>query len=302
MRRIRIKEERLCNDDAFVRPGYRLKTTDKAKYGIEIVHGDVFYPNVAVYKPDGQLLFMLRKGVLEKELCNDAYKLLRRVNGDPSNRPGIIGERARMNRIRQDGKLSPRLAVPKAVLKKFGGKADMLGYYRYKNPKPGIPQCEPTAWTVRDFETYKGALPFIGKVDEVYRTFLPEAYAVQMRYMSQVPDDFKITGTAFTTLYVLKNAPTAFHIDDFDYEEAFGVMASLGDFRGSEICFPKFRVGVDYQPGDVLLADVHEMHGNFPLLSGERVACVFFVRQNIDGCARLVRETGSKPLPISSKS
>lgn len=77
-------------------------------------------------------------------------------------------------------------------------------------------------------------------------------------------------------------------------------MATLGDFRGNEICFPKFRVGVDYKPGDVLLADVHEMHGNFPLLSGERVACVFFVRKGMDGCGRLGRKTGGECLPAFS--
>jgi hypothetical protein len=32
------------------------------------------------------------------------------------------------------------------------------------------------------------------------------------------------------------------------------------------------------------LADVHQLHGNFPVLSGERVACVLFVRKGIHQC------------------
>jgi hypothetical protein len=62
------------------------------------------------------------------------------------------------------------------------------------------------------------------------------------------------------------------------------VLASWGGFKGTELYFPKYRVAVDYRPGDVILADVHELHGNFPLIEGIRVACVFFVREGIHEC------------------
>jgi hypothetical protein len=94
--------------------------------------------------------------------------------------------------------------------------------------------------------------------------------------------------TAFTTLYVLKNAPTAVHTDTADAKGTFGCMASLGDFEGNELVFPKFRIGVDYRPGDVILADVHEFHTNLPLMpGGERVSCVFFVREGMHECPAL---------------
>jgi hypothetical protein len=133
-------------------------------------------------------------------------------------------------------------------------------------------------------DIYVGALPFVHEIDRVYQTFLPQQYSRQMEYVRTVPEQWKIAGTAFTTLYVLRNCPTALHVDKLDLPESFGVMSTLGDFRGGEICFPKYRVAVDYRPGDVLLADVHELHGNFPVTSGERVSCVLFVRQGIHEC------------------
>jgi hypothetical protein len=82
----------------------------------------------------------------------------------------------------------------------------------------------------------------------------------------------------------LRNAPTAVHKDTADATGTFGCMASLGEWEGNELVFPKYRIGCDHRPGDVILADVHEWHTNLPLLSGERVSCVFFVREGMDAC------------------
>jgi hypothetical protein len=141
-----------------------------------------------------------------------------------------------------------------------------------------------TVWTLRKPELYTKVLRFVKEINDIYETHLPKEYAKQREYVDTIEEDYKIKGTAFTTLYVLKNAPTATHVDTFDYPEAFGVMATLGNFQGGEICFPRFRIAIDYQPGDLLLADVHQLHGNFPVLEGERVACVLFVRKGIHKC------------------
>lgn len=240
-----------------------------------------------VYKPDGELLLALVKGFLDEGLCDNAFELLRQVKGDPSNRPEIVGKGARMRAVRKDGTVGLRVGVPSSVLKAYGGKTDFLGHYRYKNSAPGVLDCKLTGWTLSKPNIYYDVMPFIHEVNNVYKTFLPVAYKRQMEYVDRVPDEHKISGTAFTTLYVLKNAPTAVHTDDMDIRTGFGVMTSLGGWKGGELYFPKFRVAVDYRPGDVILADVHELHGNFPLIEGIRVACVFFVREGIHECPAL---------------
>lgn len=262
--------------------GYRLRFDDREKLGITLVQLGKPYIREEIYRPGKQLLAVLLKDVIPEELRNQAFELLKTVNGDPKNRPGIIGEKARQQGVRKrDGRLSPRVRVPEIVIKKYGGKADMLGYYRYRQPA----KCDITGWTRQKPELYKAVRPFIHKVDEIYRTFLPEQHAKQMEYVQTIPEKWQIPGTAFTTLYVLKNAPTATHVDDFDYPQGYGCMASLGSFRGGWLCFPRFRIAIDYQPGDLVLADVHQVHANFPIYEGDmRVACVFFCRKEQDKC------------------
>jgi hypothetical protein len=265
--------------------GYALRCADKEPLGVKVL-SPKHEEYVEVVRPGGMLLAVLIKNCLDPKLVADTYRLLRTVNGNPDNRPGIIGEKARQQLVKADGTLSNRSGhVPKAVMEAYGGKADMLGHYRWmKAPSPGAALCGPTAWTMRKPEMYAKVLRFVKEVNDIYATHLPKEYAKQREYVDTIEEDYKIKGTAFTTLYVLKNAPTATHVDTFDYPEAFGVMATLGNFTGGEICFPRFRIAIDYQPGDLLLADVHQLHGNFPVLEGERVACVLFVRKGIHKC------------------
>ena len=73
-------------------------------------------------------------------------------------------------------------------------------------------------------------------------------------------------------------------------------MCCLGDFEGCDLVFPRYRTAVRYREGDVLLANVHEIHGNTPLLNPdgtvprgrqpERLVCVFYYREHMDQCER----------------
>ena len=58
--------------------------------------------------------------------------------------------------------------------------------------------------------------------------------------------------------------------------------------------FPRYRTAVRYREGDIILADVHQVHGNTPLLNPdgtvptsrqpERLVCVFYYRKHMDEC------------------
>jgi hypothetical protein len=77
------------------------------------------------------------------------------------------------------------------------------------------------------------------------------------------------------------------------------VMCCLGDFEGCDLVFPRYKTAVRYREGDILLANVHAVHGNTPLLNRdgtvptvgqepERLACVFYYQENMDLCERTV--------------
>jgi hypothetical protein len=101
--------------------------------------------------------------------------------------------------------------------------------------------------------------------------------------------------TPFTTITCNRSWRTAAHVDKGDLKEGFGVMCCLGDFAGCHLVFPRYRVAVNYQEGDVLLANVHEVHGNTPLLNPdgsvpildrepERLVCVFYYQEKMEQC------------------
>jgi hypothetical protein len=298
LRRFNIKTADLLADPAILRVEVPIDSVVQQKINPTIIsrkhlrnaQGEKFR-GVAVYKPDNTLLFVWLPDVIEESIWLPAYKLLNTVNGGLDNRPNVIGEGMRQQRIRKsDGELTNFKVVSTAVMKTVKGKAGTLGPYRYGKPRPSGFYCERTAWTIRKPKLWLGVQEFIAKIDEVYRDepMLAEAYARQKKYIDTVPDDWKIEGTNFTTMYVLKDHATAIHWDNFDEHDTFGVMASLGDpdapWVGNEIVWPKFRYGCDYRPGDVVLGDVHELHGNQQLLDGSRVSCIFFVRTKMNQC------------------
>jgi hypothetical protein len=41
---------------------------------------------------------------------------------------------------------------------------------------------------------------------------------------------------------------------------------------------------VDYRPGSMILAEVHETHGNLNNIVGNRITCVLYAREHINIC------------------
>src|SRR6185369_17654918 len=162
---------------------YVLMHADKQRLGIQTLRHQG-----ALIKPEGGLLSLLLKEIVDLDLCKDAYKYLRQVRGDPSNRPEIVGKNASMLDLNKDGMPGVQMRVPKSVLEVYGGKADLLGSYRYKNSPPGVVRCDLTSWTKSRPDIYVAVLPYILAVDSVYKTFLPAEYARQMAYVNRIPN------------------------------------------------------------------------------------------------------------------
>jgi len=158
------------------------------------------------------------------------------------------------------------------------------------------PICRTTVFTAREIDDWMRIKPFIRAVDKVFRDNAPERYAAQLKAVKQTPSEFVIRGTAFTTVTVNRNFRTAAHKDEGDLPEGFGVMSvlSAGNYSGGYLVFPKYRVAVDMRTRDVLLADVHEYHGNTPLVGVEggfeRISTVLYYRSNMRFCGTPARE------------
>jgi len=241
-----------------------------------------------IYKEDGSVLVRLVKDAVDPMACEVAHRHLKTVDGALSARASVLGTKL-VPRILSDGSQGKTLVVPPEVVanaRRLGAKADFLGY---KEAEPRYKFCRQTAWTRENPEVLRAAMPLIRAADCIFKIEFPAEWERQHDHLSKAPD-FRIGDTAFSTLTVNKNLPTTYHRDAGDYLQGFGVMLTLGNFTGGHLCFPAYRVAVNYQPGDVILADVHEIHGNTKI-TGSRVVCVLYAREKINQCGSVEEET-----------
>lgn len=260
-----------------------------------------------VYKPNGEVLLKLRKNILPQRVIPGAYKALKDAAQKTSNRgiaAGVVtdeeleklnangkGRRfirkgARLYVVKADGKLSQT-----SYAKEVG--SGIVGYFD-RNPR--FPYCRLTAFSLNQPDKFKAALPFVRAVDDVFHQAMPERYDAQMEQVMLTDPDFYISGTSFTTITVNSNFRTAVHKDKGDLKQGFGVLSAIcaGEFEGAYFCIPKYRVAANMRTADVLLADVHEWHGNSPLYGKEgryeRLSCVFYYRQGMVACGTEAEE------------
>jgi hypothetical protein len=63
------------------------------------------------------------------------------------------------------------------------------------------------------------------------------------------------------------------------------VVIENGKYKGAETCFPQYGIGIDARTGDALFMDVHELHGNLPMIpidkDARRLSIVCYLREKV---------------------
>lgn len=281
-----------------------------------------------LYKPNGDVLAVLLRSCLRPELCEKVRSIVRkaalRQTIASGNRGTAAGTRM-VNRIRRDGS--------KAKIKGVPHLRDLSDaeYVRLKNATDGV--IGYMARGLRGGEVYpcrltmyKGALPsemknmmeFIEAIQvgwhfaAEHNSYISERLVAQIEMKTKIPTSFLlrssdeksksgVRSTLFTTVTCNRSWRTAAHKDKGDFKEGFGMLACLGQFQGCELVFPRYKAAVRYREGDILLADVHEVHGNTPLLNPdgtvpklnaepERLVTVLYIQEKMDQCLPSVEE------------
>lgn len=271
-----------------------------------------------VLREDGTPLLLYRAGVFRLTDCVAAHRGLRDAARVTRNRGTAAGEAALTHEERVnwragagvEGDLRPK--VPLSVrtrttryrpVKRDGTlsntdyappvESGIVGYY---DRTARTPYCRLTAYTMEHAEKFAAALPLLRRASATFRELCPERWEAQRAVVAATSGDFVIPGTVFTTVTVNRNWQTAVHKDAGDLREGYGVMAALraGVFDGGYLCFPQFRVAVDMRTRGLLLADVHEWHGNTPLVGRsegwERVSLVMYYRDKMRHCGTAAEE------------
>jgi len=231
-----------------------------------------------VYTKEGKLLLRFRKNKLKKENIEKFYKnVIGFAQKKTSNRGSAVGSKSKnvydnpkvmTNILGYFDKFSP---IQKLLLRKQGKQFSI--------------SVRPTRFNMDYPEKFKEMVPLVKEIDQYYKQYTPEQYKKQRSKANQTP--FKIDGTSFTTITTNVNFQTTTHTDKGDDDEGFGnlVVIEEGKYSGGETCFPQYGIGINVRTGDVLFMDVHQIHGNLPIVledkNAKRLSIVCYLRKNI---------------------
>ena len=145
----------------------------------------------------------------------------------------------------------------------------MAGYKRGRfTGKIGISgwcKSNPKEWEiVRQISPYNGS---------AYKAICPEHYEEQEKFITEsVLPEHRIEGSIMTTIsinrYDSEYPRMSYHIDAGDLEEGLTTMCIFkdSDTDGNYLVFPRYRIAVKRDDGDVVIGDSGEVHGVTPMI------------------------------------
>jgi len=128
--------------------------------------------------------------------------------------------------------------------------------------------CRLSHYTRTNFDDFHNAIPYFKAIGMIYKDLMPDKFYSQ--WSRARLNEFHIKETPFSTITVNRNFRTAVHKDSGD----FGGWACLSvleenKYHGGLFVLPKFKIAIDMRHGDILVADVHQYHGNTELYETE---------------------------------
>ena len=232
-----------------------------------------------VYTADGKLLLKFRKNVLPKNNIEIFYdNIISFSNTGTTNRSLASGNKG--TKINNNN-----LKIKTNIIGYFDIFSPMQKYlFKKKGLKTPL-EVRESRFTADYPEKYKKTIPLIEDINLLYKKYIPLCYEKQFKKARQTP--FKISNTAFTTVTTNVNFQTMIHKDKGDDIEGFGNLTVIeqGKYSGAETCFPQYGIGVNVRTGDILFMDVHQYHGNLPIIKEDsesiRLSIVCYLRHNV---------------------
>jgi len=148
--------------------------------------------------------------------------------------------------------------------------------------------CRLTYFTKHNLEEFKTIFPLCKEISDLYFSYFPDYWFHQYDKYINCPQEFVIPDTNFSTITLNKDFRTATHRDKGDCKDgltAFTVK-KCGEYRGGELCFPEYHVGLNVEQGDLLLFNPHTPHCNNPIIGKGRMSFVLYLREKMDQCEK----------------
>jgi hypothetical protein len=230
-----------------------------------------------ILRPNGCPTALLLKRRIDPKLCEIAFNIGWAMNESLVTRPSAVGSDA-MPRIKKNGRLGSYAVTPDTVLdvlEREHARQGTLGATRGTRARP----AQVTELTTRHPELLNQLRPLIERADQLFDEFLPSFRSFQRAEVKTAPH-LRLWKTAFSSAYFNKALQSAYHRDSENLLGAMSVLLPLGDFSGGQLVIPRWRIGIAFAPGDVLLFDPGQLHGNLPI-TGMRVSLVLYCVRGI---------------------
>jgi 2-oxoglutarate-Fe(II)-dependent dioxygenase family protein len=228
-----------------------------------------------IISPEGMTVGVFLRDVIPSRLHKRAFRSWRIVDSEVTNRATAMGTKSQPRSFSRLGVPSPRRGVNSIILQAVPNtRHGILGYKSLTEPRTKLTREHPEMLCDND--------EMINLVDLLYAQNLPRDYTRQRETWDAVRGNHKLLrNTAFSTIYVAKNFRTAYHRDSGNMPGMFTALLPTGNFKGGELVFARLRVAVPLEPGDLLLFNPQEPHGNLPF-DGRRVSAAFFLTGSAD--------------------
>jgi len=161
----------------------------------------------------------------------------------------------------------------------------MSGIAGYFDRYPRIPYGRACGFNEKNPDLFTKSFPYLRKLNDVFKRELPVRWGAQRAAADKLDPRFLIDETVFTTLTVNYDFRTAAHRDAGDLSSGFSNISGIGQgWKGCIFTLPEYRVGINLQPGDLLLVNNHDgIHGNteFEGDDNDRVSIVAYFREKM---------------------
>lgn len=250
-------------------------------FGLVIKDNADVYAYDSIKHKKGKLLLRIRKKVIPKSLTDKALdSFVEAAKKKHENRGSAAGT---LDRKKLRGYVGKLINTGKYRTGYISNKTNKVSGQLYSNLAPsnivgffdkadrnlkghGAP-CRLTAFNRDNVEKWKQAIPFIQKVNRVFKKLVPGPYKKQRARAKKTPK-FIIPETCFSTITINYSWRTALHKDSGDFKDGYGNLVVIEDpnnkhsYDGCYIGFPQFGVCADVRTGDFIAMDVHEWHCN----------------------------------------
>ncbi len=131
---------------------------------------------------------------------------------------------------------------------------------------------------------------------QIYQDNFPEVSANFLSFVEGINDDWKKTGTPFTTINVNKNFAIGYHLDAANFGGVYSnVLITKKNVDGGLFVMPQFRLALAQSHGALVIVDgVKVPHGVTPIVptsqDWERSSVVFYTLANLKHCLAKAEE------------